>query len=401
MPENYVWPLKRANLEDYYEMCTRDANCNYCKWVYCSDIEDAKFAGQCPKGQRYKFDTFFAQGLWQVARKLMENEFSWNNDTVRDVLYTCTSCGACEEWCSYISGMAPLKLHEELRIRYVENVGPHPRHKALLKSLDENHNAYDEPHEERFEWMPKGITPLEKAEIIYFAGCSNSYRQKEMAKATVQVLDKLGVKFGILWENEWCCGSPGFRTGNLSYAKKLMDHNITALKKAGAKTLLSGCGGCIKSFSEAWKYGLDVPVKSMDHVTTFLESRVKKLAKEKKLNKVELKIAYHDPCHLGRGLGVYEPGREILKSIPGVEVLELPRNRKNSWCCGSGGGVKSAYPDLALWTAQQRLDEVEYVGAKNVAAPCPFCIRNLGDAAKELNRGIEVLDVMEILQRAL
>lgn len=398
--KEYVWPLWRESLDDYYEMTTRCALCNYCKWVYASDVEDWRFAHQCPTGQRYKFNAFFAQGRMQVARLLMEGVLRWDDPTVRDVLFLCSTCGACEEWCSFISGNAPLKLVEALRETYVKLLGPHPGHKRFLKSVEDNRNAYLEPHEERFKWMPSDISPPRKADVIYFVGCTSAYREQHLAQATVRVLNELGVDFGVLWEDEWCCGSPALRTGAVSLGKKMMKHNIEALRKAGAKTLITECAGCFKTFGEAWKYGLDVPVKVM-HVSQFILDRMKELARNGRLNRVDMKVTYHDPCHLGRGMGVYDEPREILKLIPGLELVEMPRNRKNSWCCGSGGGVKSAYPDFALWSAMNRLEEAEFIKVDAIVTPCPFCVRNLRDAANFSGNEIKVVDLIEVILKAI
>ncbi|MFQ5820923.1 MAG: (Fe-S)-binding protein [Candidatus Heimdallarchaeota archaeon] len=378
----------------------RCPKCGFCRSVLPMAMREAKFGAQCPSGERWKFESYYASGRTEVGIALLEGRLKWT-DKLNRILFACPTCGLCDWWCENISRHHPLKMLEELRKRYVEELGPLPGHKRFLDNIEERHNAYVEPHEERFVWMPEGIKPPAKADVMYFVGCTSSYREIEIAQATVEVLDKLGVDFGVMWGEEWCCGSPAFRTGNIDVAKKAMQHNLDYLKKIGAKTLITECPGCYRAFKDVAAYDLPEPEFEILHVTELIEDRVKELAKDGKLKKIEEKWAYHDPCHLGRHMMVYEPPRNVLKAIPGLELLELPRNRQNAWCCGSGGGVKASYPDFAIWAASERLDEVDYVGTKSLTTPCPFCRRNLRDASVAGERRIEVRDVMEILLRAL
>jgi heterodisulfide reductase subunit D len=129
--------------------------------------------------------------------------------------------------------------------------------------------------------------------------------------------------------------------------------------------------------------------------------------KEKKLKftkKVPLKVTYHDPCHLGRHLGengVYDAPRSVLKAVPGIELVEMERNRENAWCCGAGAGVSQANPELALWTAGERLKEAGATGASALVTACPWCIRNFKDAAKEYGEQIDIYDISEVACMAL
>jgi Fe-S oxidoreductase len=118
---------------------------------------------------------------------------------------------------------------------------------------------------------------------------------------------------------------------------------------------------------------------------------------------VPMKVTYHDPCHLGRHLspGVYEPPRSILKSLPGIELVEMDRNRENAWCCGAGSGVKEANSNLALWTANERLKEAKAAGAEALVTNCPWCERNFKDAIKEYGGEMEIYDIAEITRKAI
>ena len=132
------------------------------------------------------------------------------------------------------------------------------------------------------------------------------------------------------------------------------------------------------------------------HITEFLE----RLLKEGKIsfkNKFSKKVCYHDPCHLGRHSGVYEAPREIIKSIPGIEFVEIYRNRENSWCCGAGGGVKSSFKEWAVEISTERIEEAEETGSDILLSACPFCKTNFQDAIKASGSKIQFMDIVNLL----
>ena len=141
--------------------------------------------------------------------------------------------------------------------------------------------------------------------------------------------------------------------------------------------------------------------------TLHMVEYIDKLIKENKLKihkKVPLKVTYHDPCHLGRHLGdngVYDAPRNVLQSVPGIELVEMQRNRENAWCCGAGAGVSQANEDLALWTANERLKEAQAMGAQALVTACPWCVRNFKDAVKKYGESMEIYDISEIACKAL
>jgi heterodisulfide reductase subunit D len=143
------------------------------------------------------------------------------------------------------------------------------------------------------------------------------------------------------------------------------------------------------------KYGFDV-VQS----TQFLLDLVNK--GELELTKpVNMKVTYHDPCHLGRHMGVYEPPRELLKSIPGIQFVEMPRNREHAWCCGAGGGVRAGYPDITMFASTDRILEAEDTGAQALTSACPFCWRGLHDAIEEKTSNLELYDIIELVEKSM
>lgn len=287
-------------------------------------------------------------------------------------------------------------------------IGPLPPHVRFGDSIEKNHNPYSEPHEERFAHL---WNLSRKAETIYFVGCTACYRQKSIAQSTVQILNSLDMNFGVLGSEEWCCGSPLIRTGQMKLARKVAEHNAKVINESKADEVITSCAGCFLTMKEDYKkfFGIELNPEVL-HTSELLYLLWKEgdLHFPKGLN---MNVTYHDPCHLGRGMGVllpelerervYEPPRGILKAIPELKLLEMPRNRDYSWCCGAGGGVKAAFPELALWSAKERVKEASGVNAQAIVTTCPFCVRNLRDAVEEFNMTLGVYDLTEIVSKAL
>jgi heterodisulfide reductase subunit D len=279
--------------------------------------------------------------------------------------------------------------------------GPMPKAKKFGEWIASEHNPYIEPHDERLNWLPVPLTKLpEKAEVIYFTGCTSSYRQKNIAKSTFNVLMNAGVDFTVL-RDEWCCGSPAQRTGQRKIGEEAAKHNVEAIHKAEASIVITSCAGCYRMMKEDYlkRYGIQLDL-AVIHSSVYMLELVKK--GELKLEKeVPIKLTYHDPCHLGRHMGVYEEPRELLKAIPGVELIEMPRNRQWAWCCGSGAGVKADFPELADYASAERIREAMDAGADVITSTCPFCYRGLKDGAESISSSIKVYDVIELIEKSM
>ncbi|HMF30113.1 MAG TPA: heterodisulfide reductase-related iron-sulfur binding cluster, partial [Candidatus Lokiarchaeia archaeon] len=239
------------------------------------------------------------------------------------------------------------------------------------------------------------------AAIGYFVGCTSSLREKELRDATLQVLDKLGADFTLL-KDEICCGSPLLTTGQRDAARRLAERNIEVIRQSGVKQLVVACAGCYRTLKVAYpkKYGLEVPVPVV-HVTEYLAKALKKAKWKPGAKKDRLLVTYHDPCHLGRHADVYEAPRQVLQMIPGVQLVEMERNRGNAWCCGAGAGVKSQFKDWAREIASDRITEARGTGATLLVSACPFCERNLKDALADDVSSFPVKDVVELVLERL
>jgi len=350
---------------------------------------------------------FSAQSIWATGRNILHGDVNIS-PALTDLLYECTTCRACVNNCILESVANPnadtVKFVEFLRSEMVKKGYGVPIHLKFGEHIAKENNPYMEAHKDRWNWLPNKEQLPEKAEYVFFVGCTSSYRQTQIAKATVNILNKLGLDYTVMWrpgQDEWCCGSPLQRTGQVDNAKNVAEHNIQAIKKTGAKKVITSCSGCYKMISNDYKelYDLDYDFEVVP-TSQFLLDKVK--SGELKLTEpVNMKVTYHDPCHLGRHMGVYEPPRELLKSIPGIELVEMPRNREHAWCCGAGGGVRAAYKDITMFASTERIKEAEDTGAQAVTSSCPFCWTGLHEGIEENKSKLGLYDVIELVEKAI
>lgn len=397
MAEEYCYPLTRTKLGDYYEMAWRCAKCAFCRNVLPSDTEHERFAEQCPCGVRYKFESYFASGRNELARRTIEGSQELT-EKLGHILYSCSTCGACEEWCQATQGLFPLKITMEMRKHFLANGGPIAEgHRLVQGNLTRHQNRLGRNNRDRRAWLEdKTPSAASDADLFYFVGCRSSFRRQEIAASTYALLtEKLGLKVALI-EEEHCCGRPLLDIGDEEGAVRLMAHNVAKIHASGAKRVLLSCAECFHTFRVLDRYGVGADFEPI-HLTQLLAE----MLTEERLKLAELpgKLAFHDPCYLARHEGVLEEPRRVLAAIPGIELLELPRNRKNSWCCGSGGGVQDAYPDLTHWTARERIEEVKHIGARTLVSSCPGCKDALWGVAAE--NGVRLIDLAELICRII
>ena len=359
------------------------SHCFKCKLCAIADFHGMgeEWLAICPSGSYYGFDSFYSPGRLEVLREVLDGKIDCGTEMLVKVAFACQLCGACYERCKEVSKVEldNTELFEELRNILAERGWLLDAHLRIREDVERTGNAYGE--DERVEYQSSGD------EVIYFVGCTARYREREISDAMVRVLDASGARYTVLGD-EWCCGSPLLRTGQRDAASRLIEHNAGEISEIGAEKMVFTCPGCLKTFKESYP---DLGVELL-HASEYIND----LVSEGRLQpgKLEITLPYHDPCHLGRHLGIYDAPRETLELI-GVRVMELSRNRGNAWCCGSGGGVKSGFPEFARWTADERVKEIRATGSDVVASACPFCKRNLKDS------GVRVFDIAELVSQAL
>jgi len=227
---------------------------------------------------------------------------------------------------------------------------------------------------------------------LYYPGCLTKFVAKEFKEKYEKILRKIGIDFIELSELEKCCGSPALKAGYLEDFKKLAEENLKIFKDHSVKKIITNCPACAMTFKIEYSKALG---KEWNIEVLHISQVLEKAIKEGKIKKKEIKekITFHDPCHLGRGMGIFEEPREIIKS-QGYEISEMELSRNESFCCGGGGGVKSNEPELANKIAKDRIEQAKKTGAKILCTNCPLCYLHLKENAKE----IEVKELIELFE---
>lgn len=401
----------------YYDMrkvafhCER---CSICKWIDSWEMKDARFAKVCPSSSRYLFDAYSCQGRMDLSLALIDQKLKYDDSTeLIDIFYKCNCCGGCDASCKRIEDMEPLRVMLDIRAKLIEDGQIPVQHIPVLESLRKEDNMMNKPKSERGRWADgidvKDLTK-ESAEVAFHAGCLLSYDEElwKIAKVSINLLKSAGIDIGIMGNSETCCGCKAFEMGYRGEFTKYATNNIEAWTNAGVKVVVTTCADGYYAIKRLYpEFGFNFEVL---HVVEFID-RLLKQGKIKFTKSTPMTVTYHDPCHLGRRSNVYVPGkavmgvykqpREILKSIPGIELIEMYRIKEYAWCCGSGGGVKEAYPDFSQWTAQERIREAKATGAEAIVSACAWCERNFIDAVKEGDINIKVFDIVELVQQAV
>jgi len=418
--------LDISDIENFVYDMSRCIKCKGCTWVEHTYMPGVKFMTRCPSATKYEFDAYGAYGKLRIGHAMAEGLLDWN-DKALEVMYACTLCGACDVACKRNLDLEIELTLESLRVKAVKDgVGPMPAHKKIAENIDKTHNCFGSPHEKRTDWIPKGVTPAEKADVLYFVGCTASYVNTEIAQSTAKILKAAGTEI-MLMPEEWCCGNMLFSVGMIDEARALAQRNIDEVRKTGAKTLLTSCAEGYRMWKVDYPKLLDISTDDLGfkvvHLVEYVDEMVKKGALKMK-KPFDTRMTYHDSCSLSRlsepwtpyegkrgwmgcveprlqrrrgKNGVYAQPRDILKEIPGVNLVEMPRMRENAFCCGAGRGSKEAFPDFARWAAEHRLEEVKEIGAETLVSACPRCKNNFTQAVKANGDDVQVLDISEVI----
>jgi Fe-S oxidoreductase len=421
-------------LEEYRSIMEKCTRCSFCKWVPFSHTKSWRFAEGCPSAAYNKFHAYSGGGRLAVALAMLDERIPYT-DKLLDIVYKCCMDGACDAACKVcLYHMEPLEVMRQLRFKLVEDGQLHPKHMLLIEGLRKEDNLMLRSKTERGKWSEgldvKDLT-REKAEVVFHAGCNLSYDEDQwkVARIAVTLLKKSGIDVGIMGEQETCCGGRVYDMGYAGEFRKYAEHNIETWRNAGVKTVVTSCSDGYHAFKRLYpEIGANFEVL---HTVEFIE----RLIKEKKIKftrSIPMTITYHDPCHLGRrgepytywkgterkilgqvvvhdppkprynaANGVYDPPRNVLKSIPGLKLVEMERIREYAWCCGAGGGVKEAYPEFSSWTARERIEEAKSTGAEAIITACPWCEKNFIDYIKSNGDTLKIYDIVELVQQAI
>jgi Fe-S oxidoreductase len=384
-------------LESVREDIYRCYRCGYCR----ETISPAKSTYSiCPVREELRSDHYDARGRVLVAKGLIEGKLEYTDRLVESV-YTCTACAQCSAICPMFEGakVDTPRIIRAWREEIVEKgLGPPDRLREVNYNTEKTYNPYGKNPSERLKWSA-GLNIPRKADVLYFAGCTASYRQPEIAKSAAKILTRGNVGFTVLQE-EKCCGLPQMWNGEAKLGEKLVSSNVTAISETGAKKVVATCPGCYMALKSDYPEitGNDLGFE-IYHMSEFLAELVNKGSLE--FRGMNIKVTYHDPCHLGRYSKVYDEPRKVIEAIPGMELLEMKRNRENALCCGSGIVVTPTFPKLSLNITERRIMEAKETGAEMIVTTCPSCISQLSLAARRTKANIEVVDLADLVARVL
>jgi Fe-S oxidoreductase len=406
----YYWDMRKVAWN-----CAR---CSTCKWVDLWEVKDARFAKICPSSLYYLFDAYSCQGRMDLSLALIDEDLTYDDDPeILDIMYKCNSCGGCDAMCKGVQDMEPLRVMLEIRAKCVEDGQLLPQFMPIIDNLRKEDNMMMQPKADRGKWAEgldvKDLT-TEEGEVVFHAGCRPCFDEElwQVARGAVMLLKNAGVDVGIMGKDETCCGGRAYQMGYRGEFTKYAENNIEAWKNARVKTVVTTCADGYYAMKRLYPdLGSNFEVL---HITEYID----RLIKEGKVNftkNVPMKVTYHDPCHLGRRLaqapgyyvpgepimGVYEPPRDVIRSIPGVELAEMYRIKEYSWCCGAGGGVIDAYPEFNNFTATERIKEAKETGAEAIVTACSWCQRSLTDAVMSMGDKMKVIDIVELVEQAI
>jgi len=339
------------------------------------------------------------RGRNAITRAVIEDRLDLTTETQQSI-FNCLGCGACNAAC--LSGVQTKELiFRDRECQVGENLYPQIADR-LVKALQQSRNITDDSNDERGEWqelirgLPDKAFEKQRAEVIFFVGCVASFFPlvQQIPANMAKIMERAGVDFTILGGEEWCCGFPLMGAGMPEQMQALMDHNLQKVRDVGAQAIVFTCPSCYHTWKHV--YQTDIP---LFHASQYID----RLIKEGRLRPGRLDgvVTYHDPCDLGRNSGVFEEPRSVLGAIAGLELREMPLNRKFSVCCGGGGNLEMTNPELSARVARMKIEMIEETGVDTVVTACQQCVRTIASSVRKQKKELKVKDLTEVVLEAM
>jgi Fe-S oxidoreductase/FAD/FMN-containing dehydrogenase len=367
-----------ADVAWYAHAC---AQCGYCV-EGCDQFYGRGWESESPRGK------------WFFLKEYMAGRAEMTQEWV-DKFMACTTCETCNVECPLELPIEPSWLKIRGELIHERDHMTFPPFEVMRASLDKENNIWGAYRADRADWSEELEPAPERAEVAYFPGCTASYVEQDIAKSTATLLRKTGLEFTYLGQDEACCGIPMLMSGLWDTWEEILRHNVAEMKKRGVKTVVTSCPACWLVWSEyypewAEKLGIEYDFEAR-HYSEVLAERIE--AGEMTFEQpVDMRVTWHDSCHMGRAGGIYDAPRAVLEAIPGLEMVEMAHNREEALCCGSVITLV-ADPDVGKEIGDVRLQEAEDVGAEALVTSCPCCEVQLRVTADKTGRDLPVIDL--------
>jgi len=372
--------------------------CSQCG--YCID--------ECDQFYGRGWESQSPRGKWYWLREYMEGREKWNQFMV-DTILVCTTCELCNLRCSASLPIEPSWMKLRGQLVNEEKKMTFPPFEMMAAALSAEGDIWAGYRKDRSAWFPQDLVskhgPNRKSKNVYFAGCTASYVEKDIAMASMRLLDSAGVDFTYLGEKENCCATPMLVAGKWDVFIETMKKNVQAVKEVGADTVISSCPACDMMWRQVYpvwakNLGIDYGITAK-HYSEILSEKIKAGTFEFPANAMRpVTVTWHDSCHIGRVSGVYEPPRDVIKAIPNVKFVEMSHNRENAHCCGSVLTLIKD-PKVAAEIGKVRLEEAVEAGAEKVLALCPCCEFQFRVTVDKKKVPVEIEDLARFASSAL
>ena len=365
-------------------------SCSQCG--YCID--------ECDQFYGRGWESQSPRGKWYWLREFLEGREKWDQFMV-DTIVSCTTCELCNHRCSVSLPIEPSWLKLRGQLIHEEKKMTFPPLEMMAACVTKEGDIWAGYRKDRTAWFPQDLTekhgPGRAAKTVYFAGCTASYVEQDIAIASVRLLDAAGVDFTIIGEKENCCGTPMLVGGKWDVYAETIKQNIQAVKDAGADTVVTSCPACDMMWRQVYpkwakKLGLEFNIKTRHYSEIIAEKLAKGEFKFPANGHEPCTVTWHDSCHMGRVSNVYEQPRKMIEAIPNVKLVEMEHNREEAHCCGSVLTLMRE-PPVAADLGKIRLEEALAVGADKVLSLCPCCQFQLRVSAEKKKLPVEIIDL--------
>ena len=386
------WEAKNGVPGDVLWYAYACAGCGYCRSV-CTLYDGKGWESNGPRGK------------WAYLRRVGEGKEKFDQ-SMTDNFLMCTTCERCDFVCQLDLPIEPAwgTMRGEL-----VNTGKHmtfPAFELMASSARKEKNIWANFSKDRDKWIPDDMRPKikEKSDIAYFGGCTAAYVENDIGVGAIKLLDAAGIEFTNLGKDEACCGIPMLVAGRWDVFEEILRHNIKHMKEHEVKTVVASCPACWLSWHTIYpQWAKKLGIEYNFETKHYSELLIGKIASGdlKFTHPVNMKVTFHDSCHMGRAGGIYEPPRELLKAIPGIELVEMEHNRENGLCCGSVLTRISEPNPTSNILGKKKIDEAIATGAEAIVALCPCCQFQLKVSVDENGQKMPVKDLAALAAKGL